>query len=49
MRVLDYVANCVLLVSQSLKTLQDVTIPTFISFSPLSDDLLYFWKCNGFS
>ena len=49
MRVLDYMANCVLLVSQSLKTLQDLTIPTFINFSPLSDDLLYFWKCNGFS
>ena len=49
MRVLDYVANSVLPVSQSLKTLQVLTIPTLISFSPLSDDLLYFWKCNGFS
>ena len=49
MRVLDYMANCVLHVSRFLKTLQDLTIPTFISFSPLSDDLLYFWKCNGFS
>ena len=49
MRILDCVANYVLPVSQSLKTRQVLTIPTFISFSPLSDDLLYFCKCNGFS